>query len=45
MYEITIINKTTNEERVLFGYSIAKAFEKVGYTYEEWIVVDIEYID
>ena len=45
MYEITIMNKATNEERFLFGYSIAKAFEKAGYTYEEWTVVDVEYID
>lgn len=45
MYEITIMNKTTNEERILFGYTLAKAFEKAGYTYEEWTVVFMEYID
>lgn len=45
MYEITVVNKTTNEESFLFGYSIANAFEKAGYTYEEWAVIDMEYID
>ena len=45
MYEITVINRATNEENILFGYSIAKAFEKAGYTYEEWKVIMMEYID
>lgn len=45
MYEITAMNRTTGEETILFGYSIAKAFQKAGYAYEEWTVTDIEYID
>ena len=45
MYEITLMNRTTGEEAILFGYTVAKAMDKGGYTKEEWTVIDMEYVD
>lgn len=45
MYEIEIRNNKTNEERILFGYSIKHAMEKKGLNLTEWTVLSVEYID
>ena len=43
MYEFTIVNNKTNEERVVFGYGYGDAMKKLNK--EEWTLLYKEYID
>ena len=43
MYEFTIVNNKTNEERVVFGYGYSDAMKKLNK--EEWTLLYKEYID
>lgn len=45
MYEIEIRNNKTNEVRIIYGYSIANAYERSNLNVAEWTVVYNEYID
>lgn len=45
MYEFTILNKRTNEERILFGHSIKHTFQKYNLDMSDWEVILVEYID
>lgn len=46
MYEYEIRNLKTNEERILFGYTLENAMRKAGIeTTNEWKLVYAEYID
>lgn len=45
MYEFTIVNNKTNEERIIFGYDYTTAMEKFNYDKKEWAFVCRDYID
>lgn len=45
MYEYGIRNINTNEETIIFGYSIANAFGRTKLDRSEWEVWYSEYID
>lgn len=45
MYEFTIVNNKTNEERIIFGYGYNEAMERANYNRSEWTYVCRDYID
>lgn len=45
MIEYEVINRTTNEERWMCGYSLKDACERKGLDPADWIVTYSEYID
>ena len=45
MYEYEIINKTTNEERWICGYSFKNACDRKGLEPADWTIIYSEYID
>lgn len=45
MYEFEIINKITDEERIIWGYSYKNACERSKLDPANWIVLCSEYID
>ena len=45
MIEYEVINRTTNEERWMCGYSFRDACERKGLEPAEWIVMSCDYID
>lgn len=46
MYSLEIFNKSTNETRLIFGYSLTDAFRRAEINdIENWTVLQIEYED
>ena len=46
MFEYTIYNKKTNEQEVIFGYTVDDAFERCPiFDPKDWEVVFCEYAD
>ena len=45
MYEYRIINKSTNEEDVIFGHTYADAYRRAGLNPAEWVIDYQEYVD
>lgn len=45
MWEFTIVNIKTKEERMIFGTLYSLAMERAGLNKEEWKCVMSEYID
>lgn len=45
MYEYRIVNKNTNEENVIFGYTYADACKRWKVDPNEMLVIDCEYVD
>ncbi len=45
MYEYRIINKITEEETVIFGYTYADACRRWNVKPAEVLVIDCEYVD
>ena len=45
MFEFTIINKKTNEERIIFGRNEEKAFQKANLSSNNWVIIASEYVD
>ena len=45
MFDYRIENVTTNEELVIYGYSVSDAFRRANIKDNEWTVVYSEYVD
>lgn len=45
MWEFDIVNKNTNESKIMFGYNEADAFSRSGYNPNEYNVVGRTYVD
>ena len=46
MWEVDIVNKTTGESKIIFGYSLSDAFRRSpSLNPDEWEYVSSEYID
>ena len=45
MYEYRIVNRATNEENVIFGYTYTDACKRYKVDPNEMLVIDCEYID
>ena len=45
MYEFTIMNKTTEEERIIFGYGYSDTMKKKNLNTTEWVLICKDYID
>lgn len=45
MYEFTLMNTNTKEERYAFGVSASDAYKRAKLNPAEWQVVDYEYAD
>ena len=45
MYEYRIVNKNTNEEDTIFGYTYADACKRCKVNPNEMLVIDCEYVD
>lgn len=45
MYEFHLTNLNTNEETIIFGRNLDKAFTNTNLNPAEWFVWDVEYID
>lgn len=45
MYEFTVLNNQTNEERIIFGYTEKRAYDEYKLNPNEWTTVYYIYID
>lgn len=45
MFEFTVINSRTKEERIIFGYTEKRAYNEYGLNFNEWSTVYYIYID
>lgn len=45
MYEFEIMNNSTKETDIIFGYSIADAYRRSKLNMVDWTVLHCEYVD
>ena len=45
MNEYTVLNKNTNEQNIFFGYTFKDACKRSKVNGNDYIILDIEYID
>lgn len=45
MMEFGVINNTTNEEEIIFGYNVMDALRRAKMNVTEWTVIYVEFID
>lgn len=45
MWEFEIVNKNTDETKIIFGYTLSDAYRRYKLNPEEWILVLRTYVD